>query len=127
MCSGARSRRNSRQRACGLAVMLVCGRDFFLGYSPERMNPGDKEHTVERITKVIAGQTPEVVEVLRRVYGAIKGHMGRGQPTTGWSRTPQSGFRSSIFHKREAIVVLRRVERPPGSFELACRSGSPSV
>ena len=50
---------------------LACGRDFFLGYSPERINPGDKEHTVDRITKVIAGQTPAVVEVLRRVYGAI--------------------------------------------------------
>jgi UDP-N-acetyl-D-galactosamine dehydrogenase len=50
---------------------LTCGRDFFLGYSPERINPGDREHTVERITKVIAGQTPSVEEVLRRVYGAV--------------------------------------------------------
>ncbi|HYM01791.1 MAG TPA: nucleotide sugar dehydrogenase, partial [Stellaceae bacterium] len=50
---------------------LKCGRDFFLGYSPERINPGDREHTVERITKVIAGQTPAVVEVLRTVYGAV--------------------------------------------------------
>ena len=62
---------------CGPALEkasgLVCGRDFFLGYSPERINPGDREHTVERITKVIAGQTSEVVEVLRRVYGAING------------------------------------------------------
>ncbi|MFX7825040.1 Vi polysaccharide biosynthesis UDP-N-acetylglucosamine C-6 dehydrogenase TviB, partial [Acinetobacter baumannii] len=38
---------------------LAAGRDFFLGYSPERINPGDREHTVERITKVVAGQTPE--------------------------------------------------------------------
>jgi UDP-N-acetyl-D-glucosamine/UDP-N-acetyl-D-galactosamine dehydrogenase len=52
---------------------LTCGRDFFLGYSPERINPGDREHTVERITKVIAGQTLAVVEVLRSVYGAING------------------------------------------------------
>jgi len=60
---------------CGPALesasALVCGRDFFLGYSPERINPGDREHTVERITKVISGQTPEVVEVLRTVYGAV--------------------------------------------------------
>ena len=41
---------------------LVCGRDFFLGYSPERINPGDREHTIEKITKVVAGQTPEVLE-----------------------------------------------------------------
>jgi UDP-N-acetyl-D-glucosamine/UDP-N-acetyl-D-galactosamine dehydrogenase len=62
---------------CGPALEaasgLVCGRDFFLGYSPERINPGDREHTVERITKVIAGQTTEVVEILRQVYGAITG------------------------------------------------------
>jgi UDP-N-acetyl-D-glucosamine/UDP-N-acetyl-D-galactosamine dehydrogenase len=60
---------------CGPALEaasgLVCGRDFFLGYSPERINPGDREHTVDRITKVIAGQTPEVVEVLRKIYGRL--------------------------------------------------------
>jgi UDP-N-acetyl-D-galactosamine dehydrogenase len=53
------------------AAGLTAGVDFFLGYSPERINPGDKEHTVDRITKVIAGQTPAVVDVLRRVYGAV--------------------------------------------------------
>ena len=52
---------------------LECGRDFFLGYSPERINPGDREHTVERITKVVAGQTPEVTARLARVYGSING------------------------------------------------------
>ena len=36
---------------------LRCGIDFFLGYSPERINPGDRQHTVERITKVVAGET----------------------------------------------------------------------
>ena len=50
---------------------LSCGRDFFLGYSPERINPGDREHTVERITKVVAGQTPEVAVRLGDVYGAV--------------------------------------------------------
>ncbi len=50
---------------------LACGEDFYLGYSPERINPGDKEHGLENITKVIAGQTPEVSAVLRRVYGAV--------------------------------------------------------
>ena len=48
-----------------------CGKDFFLGYSPERINPGDREHTIDRITKVIAGQTPEVVAVLTEVYSAV--------------------------------------------------------
>lgn len=50
---------------------LKAGEDFFLGYSPERINPGDKLHTVESITKVVAGQTPEVAEKLKQVYGAI--------------------------------------------------------
>jgi UDP-N-acetyl-D-galactosamine dehydrogenase len=50
---------------------LTAGRDFFLGYSPERINPGDKEHTVEKITKVVAGQTPETTEILREVYSKV--------------------------------------------------------
>ncbi len=50
---------------------LSCGRDFFLGYSPERMNPGDREHSVGRITKVVAGQTPKVAARLGDIYGAI--------------------------------------------------------
>jgi UDP-N-acetyl-D-galactosamine dehydrogenase len=57
------------ERASGLAA----GRDFFLGYSPERINPGDKQHTLERVTKVVAGQTPETAELLKRVYGAVTG------------------------------------------------------
>ncbi|MDE0780026.1 MAG: nucleotide sugar dehydrogenase [Alphaproteobacteria bacterium] len=52
---------------------LVCGEDFFLGYSPERINPGDREHTVDRITKIVAGQTPEVTEQLAQIYGVLNG------------------------------------------------------
>jgi UDP-N-acetyl-D-glucosamine/UDP-N-acetyl-D-galactosamine dehydrogenase len=65
------------EEECGVALEqltgLVCGRDFFLGYSPERINPGDREHTIDRITKVVAGQTPEVTDKLAEVYGAING------------------------------------------------------
>jgi len=50
---------------------LVAGRDFFLGYSPERINPGDKDHAIDKITKVVAGQTPAVTEALSDLYGAI--------------------------------------------------------
>lgn len=50
---------------------LVCGKDFYLGYSPERINPGDKEHTVDRITKVVAGQTPEIAQKLGNIYGKV--------------------------------------------------------
>jgi UDP-N-acetyl-D-galactosamine dehydrogenase len=63
------------EEVCGpdleIASGLTCGVDFFLGYSPERINPGDTVHTVDRITKVVAGQTPEVAERLAAMYGAI--------------------------------------------------------
>jgi UDP-N-acetyl-D-galactosamine dehydrogenase len=45
--------------------------DFFAGYSPERINPGDKEHTVTRIKKVTSGSTPEIAEVVNDVYSSI--------------------------------------------------------
>ncbi|HEY3816190.1 MAG TPA: nucleotide sugar dehydrogenase [Polyangiaceae bacterium] len=50
---------------------LVCGRDFKLGYSPERINPGDKEHTLERITKVVSGQDAATLDRVAATYGAI--------------------------------------------------------
>ncbi len=45
--------------------------DFFAGYSPERINPGDKEHTVEKIRKVTSGSTPEVAEIVDSVYRSV--------------------------------------------------------
>lgn len=50
---------------------LTCGKDFFVGYSPERINPGDKVHTFETITKVVSGQTPEVLDIVAEVYGSV--------------------------------------------------------
>jgi UDP-N-acetyl-D-galactosamine dehydrogenase len=47
------------------------GVDFFLGYSPERINPGDKEHTLEKIVKVVAGETPQITDRIASVYGAV--------------------------------------------------------
>ena len=45
--------------------------DFFAGYSPERINPGDKEHTVEKIKKVTSGSTPEVADLVDNVYNSV--------------------------------------------------------
>jgi len=45
--------------------------DFFVGYSPERINPGDKEHTLTRITKVVSGDTPATLERVAKFYGAV--------------------------------------------------------
>jgi len=50
---------------------LVCGQDFFVGYSPERINPGDKEHTFTKITKVVSGQTPEILDIVAKVYESV--------------------------------------------------------
>lgn len=45
--------------------------DFFAGYSPERINPGDKEHTVEKIKKVTSGSTPEIGKLVDSVYASV--------------------------------------------------------
>lgn len=50
---------------------LKRGTDFFLGYSPERINPGDKVHRLETITKVVSAENEEVLDLLASVYGAI--------------------------------------------------------
>ena len=44
---------------------------FFVGYSPERINPGDKEHTVTKILKVTSGSTPEAAEVIDNLYKVV--------------------------------------------------------
>ena len=50
---------------------LKFNKDFFCGYSPERINPGDKEHTVTKIKKITSGSTPEVAEKVDEVYRSI--------------------------------------------------------
>lgn len=50
---------------------LKCGVDFFVGYSPERINPGDKENTFTTITKVVSGQNEEILETVANVYGSV--------------------------------------------------------
>ena len=55
------------ERASGLR----CGVDFTVGYSPERINPGDREHTLERIVKVVAGQDAATLERVARVYELV--------------------------------------------------------
>ena len=75
---------------------LKCGEDFFLGYSPERINPGDREHTIDRITKVVSGQTPEVLDRVADLYGAI---------TTG------GVFRASSIKAAEAAKVIENAQR----------------
>jgi UDP-N-acetyl-D-galactosamine dehydrogenase len=75
---------------------LRCGQDFFLGYSPERINPGDREHTVDRITKVVSGQTPEVLEEVAALYDRV---------TTG------GVFRAASIKAAEAAKVIENAQR----------------
>ncbi len=75
---------------------LKCGEDFFLGYSPERINPGDREHTIDRITKVVSGQTPEVLDRVADLYAAI---------TTG------GVFRATSIKAAEAAKVIENAQR----------------
>lgn len=75
---------------------LVRGRDFRLGYSPERINPGDRAHRVEAITKVVAGEDEEVVEVLAGLYGAVTGG---------------NIFRAASIKAAEAAKVIENAQR----------------
>jgi UDP-N-acetyl-D-galactosamine dehydrogenase len=75
---------------------LVSGRDFFLGYSPERINPGDKDHAIDKITKVVAGQTPVVTDALSDLYGTI---------TSGGT------FKAKDIKTAEAAKVIENAQR----------------
>ncbi|HEX8534317.1 MAG TPA: nucleotide sugar dehydrogenase, partial [Allosphingosinicella sp.] len=75
---------------------LVRGRDFFLGYSPERINPGDREHTVDRIVKVVAGENEAVTERLADLYGKV---------------TSAGVFRARSIKAAEAAKVIENAQR----------------
>lgn len=63
------------EEICGPIIERISGLkqgvDFKLGYSPERINPGDKEHTVEKIIKVVSGEDSETLEKIAATYGAV--------------------------------------------------------
>ena len=75
---------------------LVCGRDFFLGYSPERINPGDAEHGLRGVVKVVAGQDDATTELLAEIYAAI---------------VPAGVHRASSLEVAEASKVIENVQR----------------
>jgi len=85
---------------CGPALARVSGlergRHFFLAYSPERVNPGDREHSIDRIMKVVAGENDAVTERVAQVYGQI---------TTGGI------FRARSIKTAEAAKVIENAQR----------------
>src|SRR6185312_2872452 len=88
------------EEICGPEIERVGGlrrgRDFRLGYSPERINPGDREHSIEKITKVVAGEDVEVVEQLAHIYGAV---------------TSGRVFRAATIKAAEAAKAIENAQR----------------
>jgi UDP-N-acetyl-D-galactosamine dehydrogenase len=105
------------EEVCGPALErasgLKCGRDFFLGYSPERINPGDREHTVDRIVKVVAGQTPEVAEKLAAIYRAVTSagvFLARDIKTAEAAKAIENAQRDiNIAFVNEVAVIAQRL------------------
>ena len=75
---------------------LTFNRDFFCGYSPERINPGDREHTLTKIKKIVAGSTPETLEAVDALYSSII--------TAGTHRAPS-------IRVAEAAKVIENTQR----------------
>ena len=75
---------------------LKLNEDFFIGYSPERINPGDKVHTVENIPKITSGSTPEAAEVIDNLYNSV---------------LKNGTYRASTIKVAEAAKVLENTQR----------------
>jgi UDPglucose 6-dehydrogenase/UDP-N-acetyl-D-galactosamine dehydrogenase len=73
---------------------LKCGVEFTIGYSPERVNPGDPEHTIDKITKIVSGQDPQTAKILVELYSHIT--------TVHWAESIQIA---------EAAKVIENVQR----------------
>ena len=73
---------------------LKCGEDFRIGYSPERINPGDDEHTLNKITKVVAGMDEETTKILAELYGLIT-----------------TVYRAKDIRTAEAAKVIENIQR----------------
>ncbi len=74
---------------------LKCGENFKIGYSPERVNPGDEEHNVDRITKVVAGMDEETTELVAQLYSQV---------------TPNV-FKAKDIKTAEAAKVIENIQR----------------
>lgn len=72
-----------------------CGKDFRIAYSPERINPGDKEHTPDKITKVVAGMDEETTDLVAELYGKVTPHV----------------FKARDIKTAEAAKVIENIQR----------------
>ena len=97
--------RGDLRPGAGTIVGPRCGVDFKLGYSPERINPGDKDHPLEKIVKVVAGQDEATLQRLSAVYGSI---IEAGNP---WRPVDQGGRGGQGDRKHPARREHRADER----------------
>jgi len=74
---------------------LRCGADFGIGYSPERINPGDKEHAIDKITKVVAGMDEATTGLIAELYRQVTPHI----------------FRAKDIKTAEAAKVIENIQR----------------
>lgn len=75
---------------------LTFNRDFFVGYSPERVNPGDPEHRLTTICKVTAGSTPQIADLVDQLYASI---------------IPAGTYKASSIRVAEAAKVIENIQR----------------
>lgn len=75
---------------------LKCGKDFYVGYSPERINPGDKEHTFTKILKIVSGQNAETLDIVADVYASV---------------VEAGVYRASSIKVAEAAKVIENAQR----------------
>ena len=75
---------------------LVCGRDFFVGYSPERINPGDREHTLSTVVKIVSGMDAATCERIAKVYEMV---------------VPAGIYRASSMMVAEAAKLVENAQR----------------
>lgn len=92
---------------------LKSGKDFFLGYSPERINPGDKHHTIDKITKIVAAQTDETARLLAEIYGGINTgniHIAPNIKTAEAAKVIENAQRDiNIAFVNEISIVFRKL------------------
>jgi UDP-N-acetyl-D-galactosamine dehydrogenase len=74
---------------------LKCGRDFKIAYSPERINPGDREHTLDKVTKVVAGMDEATTELVAQLYRKVTPHV----------------FKARDIKTAEAAKVIENIQR----------------
>ena len=84
---------------------LKFNRDFFIGYSPERINPGDKEHRLPSIRKVTSGSTPEAADFVNKLYGSIirAGTYKASSTSSEFPAVPPRPGRRSL-HRRRSLL-----------------------